>query len=74
MVARTDATTTNIMPMPIATNTLEGTSSIPANATTTVNPLKTTARVAVALALPMASTFSRPLRRSSRYLVRMKSE
>ena len=42
-------------------NMLNGTSNIPANANTTVMPLKTTARVAVPPARLMASIRSEPL-------------
>ena len=51
-----------------------GTISSPSNARTTVIPLKNTARLAVAPARPIASSFSRPWSRSSRYRATMKSE
>ena len=66
--------TTKMAPKPMAMNTLDDTNSIPIRPSTTAIPLKETARVAVDPALPIASTFSRPERRSSRYRATMKRE
>ena len=51
-----------------------GTISMPTMASTTVMPLKNTALEAVAAAVPMASSFSRPPARSSRYRETMNRE
>ena len=51
-----------------------GTSSRPVIARTKAAPLKSTARLAVAPAVSIASSFSRPCERSSRKRLRMKSE
>ncbi len=51
-----------------------GMMNIPARASTTVRPLKKTARFAVAPAPPIASSFGNPLRRSSRYRDTMNNE
>ena len=72
--AKTDATTTNMTASPIPMNTLEGTSNKPMKPSTTVIPLKTTVRLAVAPARAMASILSRPLERSSRYRDRTNNE
>ena len=47
---------------------------IPSRASTTVRPLKKTARFAVAPAAPIASSFAKPFFRSSRYRDTMNSE
>jgi hypothetical protein len=51
-----------------------GTISIPSSASTTVRPLKNTARLAVAPERRIASSFSNPFFRSSRYRDTMNSE
>ena len=51
-----------------------GMMNIPSSASTTVMPLKNTARLAVAPAAPIASSFSKPFFRSSRNRDTMNSE
>jgi len=51
-----------------------GTMNIPSSATTKVKPLNSTARLAVAPARAIASSFARPSARSSRYRETTKSE
>ena len=63
----TDTKTTMIAPPARLRKIVVGTRSMPANARTTVKPLKNTARDAVAPDARIASFFSRPLCRSSRY-------
>ncbi len=70
----TEISTTMMAPPARPRKIVVGTSSMPASAITTVNPLKKTARLAVAPDMPIASRLSRPRRRSSRYLDTMKSE
>ena len=62
----TDTSTTMIAPPARLRKIVVGTRSMPARATTTVSPLKNTARDAVAPEARIASFFSRPLWRSSR--------
>ena len=64
--AATAATTTRIAPIPTLKKSVNGTISMPSSAITTVSPLTSTARLAVAPAAAIASTFSRPRARSSR--------
>ena len=62
----TETSTTTIAPPARLRKIVVGTSSMPASATTTVMPLKNTARDAVAPDARIASSFSRPSWRSSR--------
>ena len=64
--AATDTSTTMIAPPARLRKIVVGTSSMPASASTTVRPLKKTARFAVAPDIAIASSFSRPFDRSSR--------
>ena len=69
--SRVRAASTETMPTAIAATarlfiTFEGTSSIPLSAITNTEPLKSTARLAVAPAAAIASSSTRPLTRSSR--------
>jgi hypothetical protein len=72
--AATAATTTKMAPAPSERKMVLGTRSMPISASTTVIPLNSTARLAVAPAASMASSLSRPCRRSSRYRETMNSE
>ena len=72
--ARTAATTTKIAPAPRLVKIEYGTISIPVRASTTMPPLKNTARLAVLAAIAMAAPMSRPARRSSRKRETMSSE
>ena len=65
-VAATASTTTSDAPNAMDRKIDCGTMNIASSAITTVNPLNTTARLAVLLAAPMASCLSRPRARSSR--------
>ena len=60
------SSTTMIAPRPRLRKIVLGTNSIPSSASTTVRPLKNTARLAVAPVRPMASSLSKPRTRSSR--------
>ena len=74
---RLPTTATNTTPIvPIAIDRKIDTSMMnsPASAIITASPLKNTARPAVALAISMASSLSRPCRRSDRKRVIMNSE
>ena len=62
----TEISTTMIAPPASPRKIVVGTSNMPARAITTVNPLKNTARLAVAPDIPIASRLSRPRCRSSR--------
>ena len=64
--AMTATSTARIAPAARLTKIFVGTISIPTSASTTVNPLKSTARLAVSPATVIASRCSRPPRRSSR--------
>ncbi len=64
--AATETSTTTIAPPASDRKIVVGTISIPASASTTIMPLKNTARFAVAPVAPIASSFSRPRCRSSR--------
>ena len=66
--------TTMIAPPASPRKIVVGTNNMPARASTTVSPLKKTARLAVAPDIPIDSSLSRPRARSSRYLDTMKSE
>ena len=65
-LVNTATNTTRMDPTPNAWNTRSGMSSMPSNAKTTVIPLNTTARPAVAHALLTASASDSPFARSSR--------
>ena len=65
-LVNTATNTTRMDPTPNAWNTRSGINSMPSNAKTTVIPLKTTARPAVAQALATASVSDNPFARSSR--------
>lgn len=71
--AATATNTTRIMPRPMLMEMERGTMSMPVSAMTTVRPLTSTARLAVAAELPMASTTLAPAARSSRKREMMKS-
>jgi len=58
--------TMSIAPMPMLIVRSRGTTTMPSTASTTVIPLKTMARLAVAPVAAMASISSRPRARSSR--------
>ena len=58
--------TTSIAPTPMLMVRSMGTTTMPSMASTTVIPLKKTARLALAPEAAMASIFSRPRARSSR--------
>ena len=64
--ATTATSTARIAPAARLTKIFVGTISIPTSASTTVIPLKSTARLAVSPATVIASRCSRPPRRSSR--------
>ena len=64
--ASTVMVTTRMAPMARLTKMSVGTMSMPSRASTTVMPLKNTARLAVAPVTAMASILSRPRARSSR--------
>ena len=66
IVTRTETMTTMIAPAARLLKIVEGTMSMPVSASTTVRPLKNTARLAVAPVMRMAACLSRPLLRSSR--------
>ena len=72
--AATAVITTRIAPLARLRKIVVGMSSMPTRASTTVMPLNSTARLAVAPASSMASSRSCPARRSSRYLDTMNSE
>ena len=72
--ATTETMPTRIAPVARLRMIVFGTSSRPVIASTNAAPLKRTARLAVAPAVSMASSFSRPWERSSRKRLRMKSE
>ena len=69
-----ETSTTRIAPPASALKIVLGTSSMPASASTTVTPLKNTARFAVAPERPIASSVSRPRARSSRNRDTMNNE
>ena len=69
-----EISTTRIAPPARPRKIVVGTSIMPASASTTVRPLKNTARFAVAPDRPIASRLSCPFARSSRYLETMNSE
>jgi hypothetical protein len=64
--AATETIPTVIAPTARLFMMFEGTSSIPVRAITKTDPLNSTARLAVALAAPIASSSARPRPRSSR--------
>ena len=70
----TDAIAAKIAPVARALNRLTGRISSPINAITTVMPENSTARPAVSPATAIASSFSRPRRRSSRKRSTISSE
>ena len=72
--AITETMPTRIAPVARLRMIVFGTSKRPVMASTNAAPLKSTARLAVAPAVTIASTFSRSLLRSSRKRLRMKSE
>jgi hypothetical protein len=72
--AAREASVTRMAPAPKLRKIDAGTMNIPSRASTTVRPLKNTARLAVAPAAPMASSLGNPFFRSSRYRDTMNSE
>ena len=72
--AASAARVTRIAPAGEARKIVVGMMNIPSSASTTVMPLKNTARFAVAPAAPIASSLSNPFFRSSRYRDTMNSE
>ena len=68
VAANTATNTTNIAPTPNAWKVFSGITNIPTRANTTVIPLYITARPADVPEFTIASVFSNPFCRSSRYL------
>jgi len=74
MEAAMDTSVTKMAPAASERKIVVGMMNIPRRASTTVIPLKNTARLAVAPAAAMASIFSKPFFRSSRNRDTMNSE